>query len=80
MDKPGRFGQDPDAIRTDTPGEGNGSLPGAWDSLEQREILRTRRAARIRAEKPLFIADFWNDAPWVGGCIAGGSKYVHPAP
>ena len=27
-------------------------------------------------EKPLFVIDFWNDAPYVGGCIAGRS-YIH---
>ena len=30
-----------------------------------------------RAEKPIFIGDFWNDGPWVGGCIAGGRRYFH---
>lgn len=31
---------------------------------------------RIRATKPMFIIDFWNDAPFVGGCIAA-KKYIH---
>ncbi len=35
-----------------------------------------RRDVEIRKTKPLFIIDFWNDAPWVGGCIAG-REYVH---
>jgi MoaA/NifB/PqqE/SkfB family radical SAM enzyme len=30
----------------------------------------------IRATKQMFIVDFWNDAPWVGGCIAG-KFYIH---
>jgi len=30
----------------------------------------------IRKNKTLFIIDFWNDAPHVGGCIAG-KKYIH---
>jgi MoaA/NifB/PqqE/SkfB family radical SAM enzyme len=39
---------------------------------EQRDNQRLRRNY-IRATKPLFIIDFWNDAPYVGGCIA--AKY-----
>jgi MoaA/NifB/PqqE/SkfB family radical SAM enzyme len=44
---------------------------------EQREYLRVNGAERIRSEKPLFVMDFWNDAPHVGGCIAGGRAYMH---
>jgi len=45
-------------------------------SPEQREYLRQRGMA-LRMEFPIFIADFWNDAPYVGGCIAGGRNYIH---
>ena len=45
-------------------------------SPEQREFLRQRDIA-LRENFPIFIADFWNDAPFVGGCIAGGTNYVH---
>lgn len=31
---------------------------------------------RIRQNKPILVIDFWNDAPFVGGCIAG-KYYVH---
>ncbi len=31
----------------------------------------------LRARKPYFMMDFWNDAPSVGGCIAGGRRYLH---
>jgi len=31
---------------------------------------------QIRATKPIFIIDFWNDAPYVGGCIAA-KYYCH---
>ncbi len=44
---------------------------------EQRERMRVEGARRIRATKPIFVADFWNDAPYVGGCIAGGRHYFH---
>ncbi len=43
---------------------------------EQREYLR-QRDMRIRDTKPIFIMDFWNDGPYVGGCIAGGRRYCH---
>jgi hypothetical protein len=25
----------------------------------------------------MLVCDFWNDAPYVGGCIAGGRYYFH---
>jgi MoaA/NifB/PqqE/SkfB family radical SAM enzyme len=45
-------------------------------SPEQREYLRQRDIV-LRSKFPIFIADFWNDAPYVGGCIAGGRDYIH---
>ena len=45
-------------------------------SPEQREYLRVR-GLELRKKFPVFIADFWNDAPHVGGCIAGGRNYFH---
>ncbi len=55
-------GKDPDVSLMPTP--------------EQREYLR-RRGSQLREKYPIFIADFWNDAPHVGGCIAGGRNYIH---
>jgi len=46
-------------------------------TAEQRELMRQRGAQRIRNEKPMLVVDFWNDAPIVGGCIAGGRSYFH---
>ncbi|MCX7729763.1 MAG: SPASM domain-containing protein [Candidatus Caldatribacterium sp.] len=43
---------------------------------EQRIYLRNQ-VHRLRYEKPIFIGDFWNDGPYVGGCIAGGRRYFH---
>lgn len=43
---------------------------------EQREKLRIF-TKKMHKEKPIFIADFWNDAPHVGGCMSGGSLYLH---
>ena len=31
---------------------------------------------RVRDTKPIFSVDFWGDAPWVNGCIAG-RHYMH---
>ncbi len=45
-------------------------------TLEQRIRLRDF-VWKIRNKKPIFVGDFWNDGPWVGGCIAGARKYFH---
>lgn len=42
---------------------------------EQR-IELGRRSRHIRADKSFFAVDFFNDAPYVGGCIAG-KYYCH---
>ncbi|MCL0065158.1 radical SAM protein, partial [Dehalococcoidia bacterium] len=46
-------------------------------TAEQRELMRLRGAQRIREEKPILVFDFWNDAPFVGGCIAAGRHFFH---
>ncbi len=33
----------------------------------------------VRETRPIFMIDFWNDAPYVGGCIAG-KYYAHINP
>jgi MoaA/NifB/PqqE/SkfB family radical SAM enzyme len=43
---------------------------------QQRDHLR-RQVAWFRTAKPMFFMDFWNDGPYVGGCIAGGRRYFH---
>lgn len=43
---------------------------------EERDKLRIA-VNHIRKTKPILIADFWNDAPLIGGCIAGGRIYLH---
>lgn len=42
----------------------------------QRDMLRNK-VIEFRNKKPIILADFWNDGPLVGGCIAGGRKYFH---
>lgn len=55
------IGKDPDLSLMPTPTE--------------RLYLKERRGY-IRENKPLFVIDFWNDAPYVGGCIAA-REYFH---
>lgn len=43
---------------------------------EQRNRLRAR-TLEIRRTKPIFVGDFWNDGPLIGGCMAGGRLYAH---
>ena len=31
----------------------------------------------MRYRYPMVLADFWNDGPLIGTCIAGGSSYFH---
>jgi MoaA/NifB/PqqE/SkfB family radical SAM enzyme len=42
---------------------------------EQR-IYRRRQLVELRNKIPMVMADFWNDGPLVGGCIAG-DRYLH---
>ncbi len=35
------------------------------------------RVVELRKRHPMFIADFWNDGPAVGGCLAGARSYLH---
>ena len=43
---------------------------------EQRAML-ANRIPELRSNKPIFLADFWNDGTFTGGCIAGGRRYFH---
>jgi MoaA/NifB/PqqE/SkfB family radical SAM enzyme len=43
---------------------------------EQRDWLR-KRTRELRDARPIFIGDFWNDGPYVNGCIAAGREYLH---
>lgn len=55
---------------------GNDAAPQLLPSPEQREYVY-RQIRHLRATKPLFAMDFQNDAEFVGGCIAGGKRYLH---
>ncbi len=49
-------------------------LPTPEQRLQMLEFVN-----RMRDTRPIFLIDFWNDAPYVGGCIAG-KYYVHINP
>mgnify|MGYP002324306808 FL=1 len=42
----------------------------------QREMMYDR-VRYCRRTKPLFAIDFQNDGEYVGGCVAGGRRYLH---
>ncbi|MBP7732397.1 MAG: radical SAM protein [Caldisericia bacterium] len=35
------------------------------------------RTNLLRSQKPIVVADFWNDGPITNGCLAGGRRYLH---
>jgi len=45
-------------------------------SPEQR-VYVGQRVSELRRKHPLFMADFWNDGPAAGGCLAGARRYLH---
>ena len=52
---------------------GRGATAELIPTPEQRE----RMYHFVREKKPLFTLDFQNDGEYVGGCIAGGRRYLH---
>lgn len=55
---------------------GNSAVTELLPSPEQREKV-LRRIREFRHSKAIFSIDFQNDAQYIGGCIAGGRKYLH---
>ena len=55
---------------------GNDAVPELLPSPEQREYM-FHRIREIRSTRPIFAMDFQNDGQYVGGCIAGGRRYLH---
>lgn len=55
---------------------GNGAAPQLLPTSEQRQEVY-HRIREFRNSKPIFSMDFQNDAEYVGGCIAGGRRYLH---
>ena len=55
---------------------GNDAVPELLPNPQQREFMY-HRIRKIRSTKPIFAMDFQNDGEYVGGCIAGGRRYLH---
>lgn len=55
---------------------GNDAVPELLPNPKQREFMY-HRIREIRRTKPIFAMDFQNDGEYVGGCIAGGRRYLH---
>lgn len=43
---------------------------------QQREFMY-HQIRHFRSTKPIFTIDFQNDGEYVGGCVAGGRRYLH---
>ena len=55
---------------------GNDAAPELLPTPKQREYMY-HKVRQVRLTKPLFAMDFQNDGEYVGGCIAGGRRYLH---
>lgn len=43
----------------------------------KQRMERFDRILELRRDKDILLADFWCDGPLVGGCLAGGRRYLH---
>ncbi len=43
----------------------------------RQRIFRREEIVKRRERHDILLADFWNDGPMVGGCLAGGRTYLH---
>lgn len=55
---------------------GKEAVPELMATSEQRKFMY-EQIRKFRDTKPLFTLDFWNDAEYAGGCLAGGRRYLH---
>jgi len=55
---------------------GGEAVPELIVTAEQRAFMY-HKLREFRKTKPIFTLDFWNDGEYVGGCIAGGRRYLH---
>jgi len=56
---------------------GRAPRPELMVTARQRAQLREAIIRWREADLPIFLGDFWNDGPLVGGCIAAGRYYFH---
>ncbi len=43
----------------------------------RQRLERLNRVLELRETHDILLADFWNDGPLTGGCLAGGRRYLH---
>ena len=55
---------------------GNDAVVELMPNPQQREKMY-HKIREYRSTKAIFSMDFQNDAQYVGGCIAGGRRYLH---
>ena len=55
---------------------GKDAVPSLLPTPEQREYIY-HKIREYRKTKAIFGMDFQNDGEFVGGCIAGGRRYLH---
>lgn len=55
---------------------GKDAVPELMPSPEQRAFMY-HQVRDLRGKKSIFMMDFQNDGEYVGGCIAGGHRYLH---
>lgn len=56
-------------------GDRGGELPMFLPSYQMQSCFVCTlhdRVKEMRSKYPLFISDFWNDGPYVNGCLADG--------
>ena len=55
------------------------AAPELMPTAEQREYIyhRIREVRAKEGGKEIFVMDFQNDGEYVGGCVAGGRRYLH---
>ena len=56
---------------------GEGAPTSLLATAEQRAGMYHKVRDDWRNNVPMFIADFWNDGEYTGGCIAGARRYLH---
>ena len=55
-----------------------GSSPElAYMASPEERLALHRKVEEWRKRYPLFLGDFWNDGPYVDGCMGGGQRYFH---
>lgn len=49
----------------------------SYMATPSQRLTLHRKVTEWRQKYPIFLGDFWNDGPFVDGCMAGGERYLH---